>query len=125
MNDLIGLQYAWGHRPLDGSGFTDCFQLSCEVRRRLGLNDHAAAYSWVYQKYDEASFTAQRLARFLLTSGARTLEPIVGDMILLPGGKGVLGTLTDYGTIFIGSGERVVHSPHAFMGAYYFRMNES
>ena len=110
MNDLIGLQYAWGHGPLDGSGFTDCFQLSCEVRRRLGLNDHAAA---------------QRLARFLLTSGARTLEPIAGDMILLPGGKGVLGTLTDYGTIFISPGERVVHSPHAFMGAYYFRMNKS
>jgi hypothetical protein len=106
MNDLIGLQYAWGHRPLDGSGFTDCFQLSCEVRRRLGLNDHAAAYAWVYKKYNEASFTAQRLARFLLTSGVRTLQPITGDMILLSGGEAAyLGTLTNYGTIFISPGE--------------------
>ena len=125
MNDLIGLQYAWAHRPLDGSGFTDCFQLSCEVRRRLGLNDHAAAYSWVYQKYDEASFTAQRLARFLLTSGARTLQPIAGDMILLSGGEAALGTLTNYGTIFISPGKRVVHTPRVPVGAYYFRMNKS
>ena len=125
MNDLIGLQYAWGHRPLDGSGFTDCFQLSCEVRRRLGLNNPTAAADRMYVKYDESSFTSKQLARFLLTHGVRTLEPIAGDMILLPGGKGVLGTLTDYGIIFISPGERVVHSPHAFMGAYYFRMNKS
>jgi hypothetical protein len=37
LNSLIGLEYKWGAHPNDGSGFTDCFALSMEVRRQTGL----------------------------------------------------------------------------------------
>ena len=44
MNDLIGLQYQWGARFADGKGYTDCFQLVCEIRKRLGLSDYSGKF---------------------------------------------------------------------------------
>jgi hypothetical protein len=76
LNNLIGLQYGWGHKPGDGSGMTDCFQLClrCTAPPRT-THDHSDMYAWVYEQYDEATFTVQRLVRFLLTSGTRTNDP--------------------------------------------------
>ena len=53
LNSLIGLEYKWGAHPNDGSGFTDCFALSMEVRRRLGLHDFYPEFQWVYDEYEE------------------------------------------------------------------------
>jgi hypothetical protein len=123
MNDLIGLEYAWGHRPGDGSGKTDCFQLSCEVRRLLGMSNFASAYQWVYDQYTEDSLPNRRLVRFLFESGKRTATPVAGSMALFPGKRAALGTVTDYGIMFIAPGSRVVHAP-SFNAAYYFEMNQ-
>ena len=123
MNDLIGLQYGWGHKPGDGSGMTDCFQLSCAARRHLGLRDHSDMYAWVYGQYDEATFTVQRLVRFLLTSGTRTNDPKPGDVLLMPNSKRALGTVTSHGIIYIGMGQQVVHLPALALPAYYFTMD--
>jgi hypothetical protein len=125
MNDLIGLQYAWGHRPLDGSGFTDCFQLSCEVRKRMGLIDHSSLYSWVYEQYDENTFTPRRLARFLFQSGIRTSVATIGNMVLVDGPTGALGTVTEYGIIYIGAGRQVIHRPGLLLTTSYFDMDQS
>ena len=65
MNDLIGLQYEWGASPDDGNCKSDCFQLSCTIRRRLGLKDYAPLFAWAYQKYDEKSFSWRLLLRWL------------------------------------------------------------
>ena len=123
MNDLIGLEYAWGHRPGDGSGKTDCFQLSCEVRRLLGMSSFAGAYQWVYDQYTEDSLPNRRLVRFLFESGKRIAIPAPGAMALFPGERAALGTVTDYGIMFIAPGGRVVHAP-SFNAAYYFEMNQ-
>ena len=125
MNDLIGLQYKWGHRPSDGSGFTDCFQLSCEIRKRLGLVDHSSLYSWVYEQYTESTFTPRRLARFLFQSGARTSAVSVGDMTLVNPAAGALGTVTEHGIIYLGGGHRVVLMPGLLPTSYYFHMDKS
>ena len=63
MNDLIGLQYRWGARPSDGTNETDCFQLSCEVRRRLGLADVSSEFEWVYEEYTAETLSRMRLIR--------------------------------------------------------------
>jgi hypothetical protein len=65
MNEYIGLQYRWGANPDKIDGFTDCFQLSCAIRRKLGLKDYASLFEWAYEKYDEASFSASLLLRWL------------------------------------------------------------
>jgi hypothetical protein len=122
MNDLIGLEYKWGSKPSDGEGFTDCFQLSCEVRERLGMFSYASMYQWVYDRYTEHSLPNRRLMRFLLESGKRSMEPVVGAMVLFPGDRPALGTVTDHGIVYIAPGGRVVHSP--LYGAYYFEMDK-
>jgi hypothetical protein len=73
--DLIGLPYRWGAKPSEGA--TDCFQLVCEARRRLGLADYTAEFAWVYETYTEETLPDRRIARWLLTKGTRTstLEP--------------------------------------------------
>jgi hypothetical protein len=123
MNDLIGLEYAWGHRPSDGTGKTDCFQLSCEVRKLLGMFSFANTYQWVYDQYTEDSLPNRQLMRFLLESGKRIEVPTVGAMALFSGEKAALGTVTDYGIVFIAPGGRVVHAP-VFNATYYFKMNK-
>jgi hypothetical protein len=50
-NDLIGLPYQWGAAPW--SGKTDCFQLACEVHKRLGFADYSNQFEWVYELFDE------------------------------------------------------------------------
>lgn len=125
MNDLIGLQYGWGRRPGDGSGMTDCFQLTCEVRRRLDLKDHTEMFAWVYEEYDEQTFPRGRIARWLLQYGARLADPTPGAVALLPGSSGAaLGTATDHGVIFIAPGQNVVHAPNPMVAARYFWMKQ-
>lgn len=100
MNDLIGLQYQWGASPDDGLGFTDCFQLFCAARRRLGLYDHADDFNWAYKVYGEESLPALRMARWLFQNANRVQEPSLGCVALL-GGRAALGTLTNGGIVCI------------------------
>jgi hypothetical protein len=110
VNDLIGLRYGWGHRPSDGSGQTDCFQLTCEARRRLGMKDYEAQFSWVYEQYTDETFPRTKILRWLLQNGREISAPAVGAVLLLPGAAGAaLGTVTDFGALFIGPGQSVIH----------------
>jgi hypothetical protein len=123
MNDLIGLRYGWGRRPGDGSGMTDCFQLACEVRRRMGLPDYTDRFAWVYERYDQATLPRTSIARWLLQYGSRLVEAEPGAVALLPGAsRAALGTVTEHGVIFIAPGQNVVHAPVREGMARYFWM---
>lgn len=111
MNDLVGLSYKWGHRPGDGSGCTDCFQLVCEVRGRLGLSDYRDHFAWVYERYSEDSFPRRLLARWLLQHGRRLQAPWHGAVALLPAAAGgALGICVENRAIFIGPGQNVIQA---------------
>jgi hypothetical protein len=123
VNDLIGLEYGWGHNPSDGSGRTDCFQLVCEVRRRMGLPDYAHRFAWVYGQFGDDTFPRRRIARWLLQYGSKLEAPRAGAVALLPGVVGAaLGAVTDTGTVFIGPGGRVVQTQLPTGAARYFWM---
>jgi hypothetical protein len=112
VNDLIGLTYAWNHSPGDGSGKTDCFQLTCEVRNRLGLADYRDQFNWVYREYTESSFPRRLIIRWLNENGKRIYERPPGAVMLLPGSAGAaLATVLDDSLIFIAPSQNVVRSP--------------
>jgi hypothetical protein len=94
MNELIGLQYRWGASPDDNEGFTDCFQLFCAVRRRLGLHDHASSFAWAYESYEEDSLPPLRMARWLLQHANRINSPSSGCVAML-GQRSALGTIAN------------------------------
>lgn len=122
MNDLIGLQYGWGHAPRDGSGKTDCFQLACEVHERLGFGDYRAQFDWVYENYTEATFRYRLIIRWLNENGRRLTQPTPGAVALLPANVGLaLATVLDDAFLFIAPSKNVVRSPiPKGMGHYYW-----
>lgn len=123
MNDLVGLRYGWGHRPGDGSGQTDCFQLVCEVRNRLGLSDYRERFAWVYDRYSEQDFPRGLLARWLLRHGTRLHRPWHGAVALLPtAAGGALGACVQDRAIFIGAGQNVVQAPLPAGVGHFFWM---
>ena len=83
MNDLIGLEYQWGSHFRDGQGKTDCFQLVCEIRERIGLSDYSEKFAWAYESYTAESLKPARLARWLLGEGKRLKLPVHGAVALL------------------------------------------
>jgi hypothetical protein len=112
MNDLIGLRYCWGHKPGDGSGKTDCFQLTCEARKRLGLKDYQSQFDWVYQSYTETTFRYRLVIQWLRENGRRIQTPTFGAVMLLPGREGLaLATVLDDSILFIAPSQNVVRSP--------------
>lgn len=124
MNDLVGLVYGWGHRPGDGSGMTDCFQLACEVHRRLGFADYAPEFAWVYEQFTEETFDRRLLARWLATNSRRLAAPQVGAVALLTDKAfGALASVTEHGLLLIGPGQNVVQVPVPPACARYVWMN--
>lgn len=123
MNDLIGLSYGWGCKPGDGSNKTDCFQLFCEVRRRLGLRDYEKQFSWVYDKYTDTTFPRRRLVRWILERGTKLDRAVHGAAVLLPGAKGAaLGTCVEGWTVFVASSQNVVQAPLPTGMGHFFWM---
>jgi hypothetical protein len=80
MNDLIGLQYQWGANPDETPGYSDCFQLFCAVRRRLRMKDYAQQFAWVYEQYEEASFSWRIMKTWLKENCFPTIETNNGDV---------------------------------------------
>lgn len=121
MNDLIGLQYQWAARPSDKTGKTDCFQLVCEIRKRLGLSDYTGKFSWAYQLYSPKTLTPIRLARWLLQEGRRLKLPEHGAVALLADSTSpALGSVVDGSIVFISPGKRVARVSMSRVSAYYF-----
>jgi hypothetical protein len=110
MNELIGLQYKWGANPDIDKGFSDCFQLACAVRRRLGLHDHANDFAWAYERY-EGTLPPIRMARWLLTHARRTRQPLRGCLAMGNSQQAALATITDNAIICIAPRGRSVSLP--------------
>jgi hypothetical protein len=125
LNDLIGLKYGWNHAPGDGSGMTDCFQLACEVRRRLGMSDYSDRFAWVYTEFLDEQFNRAKIARWLLQCGKRLSVPVPGAVRLLPADEGAaLATYLDDGTtIFLGPRGSVIRTQILETAGYCFWMN--
>ncbi len=122
-NDLIGLPHQWGFAPW--SGKTDCFQLACEVRRRLGLSDYADRFEWVYELFGEDTFPASLLARWMVENGTRLQQSRLGAAVLLPASSGLaLGTVLEDGAIFLSPGGTVIRAPLPSSIGHYFWMNQ-
>jgi hypothetical protein len=116
LNSLIGLEYKWGAHPNDGSGFTDCFALSMEVRRRLGLHDFYPEFQWVYSNYEEESVSGRQILQWMWQRTERTSVPIVGSLFRAPsphGGIALATVVDDDRAIMIGPGKRVIAMPFA------------
>lgn len=124
MNDLIGLQYKWGANPDIEHGLSDCFQLACAVRRRLGLYDHSAMFSWAYERYDE-SLPPLRMARWLLSHGRRIEAPRAGCLAMVGGKRAALATMTNNAIICIAPRGRSVSTSLALApsGVQWFLPN--
>jgi len=112
MNDLIGLEYRWGAKPGDGSRQTDCFQLACEIRRRMGLSDLSEEFAWTYEQYSAETLKRSRLARWLLQRGERIKMARHGAMALIAkSNNAALGTVVGQRLVFIAPGGRVISAP--------------
>lgn len=122
-NDLIGLRYEWGCGPWTGK--TDCFQLACEVHKRLGFIDYSEKFDWVYNLYDEKTFPRGQLVRWLLENGTRLQSAKLGAVVLLPATAGsALGTVLDDGAIFLSPNQTVVKAPLPNGVGHYFWMHQ-
>tara|TARA_R100001510_G_C7624332_1_gene184506 strand:+ start:884 stop:1258 length:375 start_codon:yes stop_codon:yes gene_type:complete len=121
MNDLIGLEYQWGASFTDGKGCTDCFQLVCEIRKRLGLSDYSSKFEWAYDSYTQETFKPIRLAKWLLQTGRRLTLPEHGAVALLANPTSpALGSVVNGSVVFISAGKRVIRVPTSRVSAYYF-----
>ncbi len=121
MNDLIGLEYRWGARFSDGKNETDCFQLVCEIRKRLGLSDYSDKFAWAYESYEPETFRPIRLAKWLLETGERLALPRHGAIALLADPTSpALGSVVEGSIVFISPGKRVVRASTNRVPAYYF-----
>lgn len=124
-NDLIGLEYGWGNKPGDGSNRTDCFQLVCEVQRRLGLRDYSSDYEWVYQQYTDETFNRRSILRWLFQRGLREPYGRTGSIVVVPSvGTTALGTFLEDGTvIFIGAARNVIRTALPNLTGRFFWVN--
>ena len=121
MKDLIDLAYQWGTDIRDGQGKTDCFQLVCEIRERIGLSDYSEKFAWAYESYTAESLKPARLARWLLGEGNRLNLSVHGAVALLAEPTNpALGSVVDGSIVFIAPGKRVVRVPVPRVAAYYF-----
>jgi hypothetical protein len=117
-SDLIGLQYKYAASPEDGQGYTDCWLLCMEVRKRLGLYHCREYFSWVYNDYAKEELTVRRILRWLLSKGESLSEPCPGAVFYLPGKNSLIAmaVVTDDGNcLFIGSSKMVVAAPLAMV----------
>lgn len=113
-NDLIGLKHRYAASPEDGEGYTDCWLLCMEVRRRLGLKTLRNDFPWVYDDYEEEELTIRRILRWLLTFGKIITEPRPGAVFYLPGRKSLLAMAVvadDGNCLFLGPSKMVVAAP--------------
>lgn len=80
MNDLIGLEYQWSANPDKKPGYCDCFQLFCAVRRRLNMQDYVEQFAWVYEHYEESTFSWRIMKTWLKENCSSTIETDNGDV---------------------------------------------
>jgi hypothetical protein len=115
-NDLIGLQYQWGARPRDRSGFTDCFALSMEARKRMGLRDYSPVFQWVYDQFAPEKVGGRQIIRWLWQYSEKTKICRNGAMFYISSGNSGIALATvvhDYSALFIGPSKRVIVAPLA------------
>ena len=113
-SDLIGLKHKYAASPEDGNGYTDCWLLCMEVRRRLGLKHVRESFPWVYEEYVEKELTVRRILRWLLSYAEVLTEPKPGAVFYLPGANHLLAMAVvadDGNCLFLSPSKMVVAAP--------------
>jgi hypothetical protein len=125
VNDLIGLKRAWNARPGDGSGCIDCCVMVAEVRHRLGYHNFLPDIQYFFDRYTDATFPPQGIARWLLKNATRIKEPELHALVLLPGeNAGAMGIVLEQGVLYISSGSGVVVANLPKDIGHYFRLHK-
>lgn len=124
-NDLIGLEYKWGAHPLDGAGCTDCFALTMEIRRRMGLHDFYPDFRWMYDAYDAEKVPGQQILKWIWANGVRIKEPKVGAIFRGPSFSNAIalaGIVSPNEALMIGPKGKVIVVPFAKVakGLFYW-----
>lgn len=122
-SDLIGLRHQYAAHPSDGCGFTDCWLLCMEVRKRLGLKHLEDSYPWVYQDYEENELTIYKILKWFLKFGERIKEPRPGAVFYLPGANSLLAMAVvadDGNCLFLAPSKMVVAAPLSFVQPKYY-----
>lgn len=123
-SDLIGLEYQWGAKPSDNSGFTDCFGLTMEARSRLGLHDFRSDFAWLYEQYDEQTISARQIVKWLWEKGQRIDKPKEGAIFRIRSERSIALAVVLPGdnALFIGPSQRVICAPLAKVarGKYFW-----
>jgi hypothetical protein len=123
-HDLIGLEYQWGAKPSDGSGFTDCFGLTMEARQRLGLHSFYPEFQWLYDQYDEQTISGKQIIQWLWDKGRRINQPRAGAIFRIRAERSIALAVVIPGddALFIGPGRRVVSAALAKVarGKYFW-----
>jgi hypothetical protein len=122
-NDLIGLKHQYAARPAEGLGYTDCWLLCMEVRKRLGLKHLEHSYPWVYEDYEEEELSIRKILRWLLSFGEKIHEPRPGAVFYLPGANSLLAMAVvadDGNCLFLGPSKMVVAAPVSMVQPKYY-----
>jgi hypothetical protein len=125
-NEFIGLTFAWGALPGDGSGQVNCCLLAAEIHKRFGYWDYGPELRNIVAAYNDKTLPPKFIAKWLLKNGKRLAAPESHAVALLPSlGVGALGTVMEDGTVlFIGPGGRVVRTALPANDGWYFRLNK-
>lgn len=116
VGDLLGLEYQWGAHPSQGNGFTDCFALSMEIRRRAGLHDFYPDFQWVYDEYETEGVGGKQILRWIWEKGKKIKEPRLGAVFRGPSyGQAIAlaAVVSSQEAIMIGPSKRVIMAPLA------------
>lgn len=123
-HDLIGLEYQWGAKPSDRSGFTDCFGLTMEVRSRLGLHSFYPDFAWMYEQYNEQTISGKQIMKWLWEKGQRISKPQAGAIFRIRAERSIALAAVTPGdnALFIGPNKRVICVPLAKVarGRYFW-----
>ena len=125
-NDLIGLEYKWGAHPLDNNGFTDCFALVMEARRRMGLRDFYPDFKWVYDAYGHEGVKGRQILRWFWDYGQRINSAREGAIFRTMGanatGLALAAVIDSDSALLIGPSGRVIALPFAKVacGRFYW-----
>jgi hypothetical protein len=124
-NDLIGLEYKWGARPSDGSGFTDCFGLTMEIRKRLGLYDFYSDYCWMYEAHEDEGVSGKQILKWIWERGQRSKLARPGAIFRSPSalqGIALAAVINEEHSLMIGPSRKVIVVPFATVakGKFYW-----
>jgi hypothetical protein len=110
---------------LHGLAKPTAFSLHVKCISGLGFADYSDQFEWVYELFDESTFSKPLLARWMIENGTRLKRPVIGAVAMLPAAIGsALGTIVEDGALFLSPSGAVIRAPLPGGIGHYFWMNQ-